>query len=61
MNTEKRYYKDERLNRLAHRNGGCLFSEATMLEMLEDGSLLDHWDIPDEEIFGPDKAPRKEP
>lgn len=46
------WYQDARLNRLARINGGRLFGEKTMLDMLGDGSLLDHWTIPDEELFG---------
>jgi len=46
------WYNDARLNRLARINGGRLFGEQTMLDELETGELLDHWVIPDEEIFG---------
>ena len=48
----ERWYKDERLNRLAQINGGRLFGEKTMDAMLKDGSLLDIWRVPNEEIFG---------
>lgn len=48
----KRWYEDDRLNRLARINGGRLFGESTMQTMLKEGSLLDHWDVPDEELFG---------
>lgn len=51
-----RYYTDDRLQRLAELNGGALFGESTMLAMLEDGSLLDYWKIPDDEIFGSKEA-----
>lgn len=47
-----RWYKSERLNRLAQINGGRLFGEETMQDMLHDGALLDHWQVPDEELFG---------
>lgn len=50
--TGEPWYRDARLNRLARINGGRLFGESTMLAMLADGSLLDHWTIPDEELFG---------
>jgi len=46
------WYNDARINRLAQINGGRLYGERTMVEMLEDGSLLDDWTVPDEEIFG---------
>jgi len=46
------WYQDARINRLARINGGRLFGEQTMLDMLEDGSLMEHWTVPDEEIFG---------
>ena len=50
--TGESWYQDARLNRLARINGGRLFGEKTMLDMLGDGSLIDHWTIPDEELFG---------
>jgi len=49
--TGEPWYKDARLNRLARINGGRLFGESTMQDMLSDGSLLDYWIVPDEELF----------
>lgn len=50
--TGEPWYQDARLNRLARINGGRLFGESAMQDMLRDGSLLDHWTVPDEELFG---------
>lgn len=48
-----RWYDDPRLNRLTQINGGRLYGEQTMDEMLKDGRLIDHgWVVPDEEIVG---------
>lgn len=47
-----RWYEDARLNRLGQINGGRLFGEETMQEMLRDGTLLDYWNVPNEELFG---------
>lgn len=47
-----KWYASDRMNRLAQINGCRLFGEQTMEQMLKDGSLLEHWLIPEEEIFG---------